>query len=188
MMVSKPVRSARFTYEDYLFFPDDGKSHEILEGEHFMTPAPGIRHQIVVQNLSRIIGQHAYEHALGRILVAPVDVVLSEHDIVQPDLLFVSAANVSRLQEKHVRGAPDLVVEVLSAATRKVDERIKSKLYWKYGVLEYWIVDPELESVEVFRPGDGGFERAAELGPDRAEPLASPLFPGLQIPLAKLFE
>jgi len=188
MSLPNPSRTVKFTYEDYLLFPEDGKRHELIDGEHYMTPAPSLKHQIVVQNLSRTLGQYVYERKLGRLFVAPVDVVLSDVDVVQPDLLFVSKANASRLTEKHVRGAPDLVVEVLSEVTRKTDERIKRKLYEKYGVTEYWVVDPELEGVKVFRLTPKGYERAEELGPDDPVPLRSPLFPDLEIPLRKIFE
>jgi Uma2 family endonuclease len=179
--------AVKLTYEDYLYLPEDGKRHEIIDGEHYVTPAPSIRHQRLVTRLGRLLDAFAAERGAGLALVAPTDVVLSETDVVQPDLLFVSKARMQRVTDANIRGAPDLVVEVLSAANRRTDEITKRDLYAKYGVSEYWIVDPELETVKVYRLAEKGFERAAELSAERQDALASPLLPGLEIPLAELF-
>lgn len=107
--------------------------------------------------------------------------VLSDLDVVEPDLLFVSSGRSSIITEKNVQGPPDLVVEILSETTRKTDEVIKRKLYEGHGVSEYWVVDPELETIKVYRMKDQGYLRAAELS-------LAPLLPGLQISLTEIFE
>jgi len=177
----------KFTYEDYLLFPDDGRRHELIEGEHYVTPAPKTTHQITSSNLQRILSGFIHDRRLGRVFSAPTDVVLSDLDVVQPDLLFVSAARLSIITEDCIRGAPDLVIEILSEATRKTDEIVKRKLYERAGIPEYWIVDPELETVKVYRMTDTGYLRAAELARETGDRLATALLPGLEIPLADLF-
>jgi Uma2 family endonuclease len=106
----------------------------------------------------------------------------------EPDVLFVSKERIARLAENNVQGAPDLVVEILSPSTRRTDERIKLKRYEQFDVREYWIVDPDLEIVKVYRRGAKGLERVAELAQEAGDALTSPLLPGLAIPLAKIFE
>lgn len=180
--------SVKFTYEDYLLFPDDGKRHELINGEHYMTPAPIPKHQRACIKLSTAFENFLKGQKIGEVLIAPTDVVLSDLDVVQPDLLFISRARASIITEKNIQGAPDLVIEILSESTRKTDETIKRKLYERFGVQEYWIVDPELETVKVYRPAEQGYVRAAELSKESRDTLITPLLPGLQIPLAEIFE
>ena len=148
-MTSSP---AKLTHADYLRFPDDGLRHELLDGEHFVSPTPRIPHQRISQRLSFAMTAFVGEHGLGEVFVAPLDVILSEHDVLEPDLLFVSEARREILQD-WVRGAPDLVVEVLSPSTRSRDLGIKRRIYRDRGVREYWIVDPDAEAVEICRFG-----------------------------------
>lgn len=178
----------KLTYQDYLHFPEDGNRHELVEGEHVVTPAPNTRHQIVHANLFRILSAFVHAGKLGRLLSAPTDVVLSETDVVQPDLLFVAREHLDRIGEANLRGAPDLVVEIISEATRRRDEVLKRHLYERAGVAEYWMVDPVVEAVKIFRrTADGRFQREAEARLETADTLRSPLFPGLEIPLAEIF-
>jgi len=178
----------KFTYDDYLLFPDDGKRHELIDGEHHMTPSPSERHQRISLTIAHRIATHLDQHPTGRFYTAPFDVVLSTTDVVQPDLLFVSSARSSILTAQNVQGAPDLVVEILSEATRKTDEIIKRKLYERFGVPEYWIVDPELEIIKVYRITGQGYRRVAELSREADDALATPLLPDLSLPLSKIFE
>lgn len=178
--------SVKLTYEDYLLFPEDGKRHEIIDGEHYVTPAPSRKHQRVSMNLSLILGTFIREHALGEVYAAPFDVVLSELDVVEPDLVFFARDNLEVLTDANARGAPDLAVEIVSETTRKRDLAIKRKLFARTGVAEYWVVDPELESVAVYR-GKGELPRVAELSREAGDVLLSPLLPGLEIPLAEIF-
>ena len=177
----------KLTHEDYLHFPNDGKRHEIIDGEHYVTAAPSTRHQRIVVRLTGFLLDSIRQSGRGELLLAPIDVVLSETDVVQPDLLFVAADRLERITEPDVQGAPDLVVEVLSPSTRKTDEVIKRKRYQLFGVREYWVVDPELDTVKVYRLGSTGFGPAEELSAESGDTLTTPLLPGLAIPLAKVF-
>ena len=179
--------SPKLTYEDYLRIPDDGKRHEIVDGVHFVTAAPFIRHQRLVVRLTSLLDVFVREHRLGELLIAPTDVILSTHDIVQPDLLFISNERNSILTEKNIQGAPDLVIEILSPGTRRRDERIKRDRYAHFGVREYWIVDPELETIKVLELGATGYAPPREVALERSERLSSSIFPGLELPLDQIF-
>lgn len=180
----------KFTYEDYLLFPDDGRRHELIEGDHYVTPSPNTKHQRIVANLGVLLATFAKNHRLGTVFFSPCDVVFSDLDVVEPDLLFVSTSRQHIITEKNIRGAPDLVIEVLSDSSRRTDELIKKKLYEKYDVSEYWIVDPLLESLKMYRrtSAAGGYARAVEYEPQSTDPVTTPLFPGLEILLPQLFE
>ncbi|MFY9824018.1 MAG: Uma2 family endonuclease [Thermoanaerobaculia bacterium] len=183
------VRTLRLTYEDYLYFPEDGRRHELIDGEHYVTAAPNIKHQTIAANLAGDLRNFVRPRDLGRVWPAPTDVVLSKSDVVQPDVLFVSKGRLHLAAGgENIQGAPDLVVEVFSPKTRRTDAVTKRHLYEKYGVQEYWMVDPELETVEVYRLGGGIFRREAELSAEQEDVLTTPLLPGLEIPLAEIFE
>jgi Uma2 family endonuclease len=177
----------KWTYEDFLLFPDDGKRHELIDGEHIMSPSPFTKHQRVSFNLSGILFGFLKQHPLGKVFTAPMDVVLSDFDVVEPDLFFIASEHASIITEKHIMGVPDLVVEILSSGSRKTDEIIKRRLYEQYGVKEYWIVDPELESVKVYRKQDSRFVLVAELSIESGDALTTPLLPELMIPLSEIF-
>jgi len=176
----------RLTYEDYCLLPSDGKRYEIIEGELLVTPAPLTRHQKVVLNLGSALLNFTKKHGLGEVYCAPVDVVLSTYDVVEPDLLYVSKDRLGIVTEKNLQGAPDLAVEVLSESTARVDRTIKLKLYARFGVREYWLIDPIELWAEIYRLGSGTFELAPHL--EAPGVLTSPLFPGFSLPLRKLVE
>jgi Uma2 family endonuclease len=179
----------RLTYDDFLLFPDDGMRHEIIEGEHLVTPSPSRRHQDLVGRLHLALGNFlTARQDLGQVYLAPFDVVLSRWDVVEPDLLLVAADQLDIVTEENVQGSPALVVEVVSPGTRKRDEQTKRRLFERTAVREYWLVDPELDVVKVFRrAGDGSFPRVAELEADRHDVLTTPLLPGFSYALDKLF-
>ena len=185
MAVHNTIRR-KLTYEDYVLFPEDGQRHEIIDGEHYVSPAPLLRHQQISMRLSSRVGTFIETNRLGEFLAAPADVLLSEHDILQPDLFFVSNERASILTPKNIQGAPDLVIEILSPSTRRLDERLKLERYELLGVREYWIVDPA-GRVVVFQVDGEAFRQTAELSSEAADVLTTPLLPGLQIPLADLF-
>ena len=179
----------RLTYDDFVLFPDDGKRHEIIDGEHYVTPSPNVRHQ-------RLVGRLLYEIELylranprvGEVFPAPLDVLLSPFDIVEPDLFVVTGDQAGILTEKNVQGPPALVIEVLSKSTRKRDAQTKRRLFERSGVREYWLVDPELDAVQVFRPTpEGRLARVVELTAEDGDVLSTPLLPGCQIDLRELF-
>ena len=179
--------AVKLTYDDFVHFPDDGKRHELIEGVHYVTPSPNIRHQRISGNLYLLIRTWVESNPIGQIYYAPLDVVLSDIDVVEPDLLYLSnqrAADV--LTALNARGAPELVVEIGSKGTRKRDETIKKKLYARVGVSEYWIVDPEIDVVRVYR-SDDGFTRPQELSRAAGDVLTTTLLPGLELPLARVF-
>jgi Uma2 family endonuclease len=179
----------KLTHEDYLLFPDDGKRHELIDGEHYVTATPNRKHQAIVANLLGMMWSYLQEHRIGRVFTAPFDVIFSEFDVVEPDLLYLSRERMAEIETSPwVRGAPNLVVEVGSESTRKRDETIKRRLYERFGVSEYWVVDPELDLIKVYRRVSGRFERAGELSLESADVLSTPLLPGLQMPLAGVFE
>jgi len=185
----QPARSSatRFTYEDYLNFPQDGRRHELIDGEHVVTPSPVRRHQELVVRLTAAMEVYLRGRPIGHVFVAPFDVILSDLDVVEPDLLYISNER-SEILRDWVHGAPDLVVEILSPGTRKVDEITKRRLYDRVGVKEYWIVDPELDAVKIFhRAEDGTFPRIAELTREAQGLLTTPLLPAFSLSLDELF-
>jgi Uma2 family endonuclease len=176
----------RLTYDDYCLLPNDGKRYEIIDGELFVTPSPRTAHQKVVTNLCYYLADFIKKEGLGEVYVAPFDVVFSRFDVVEPDVLYISKARATVLTEENVQGPPDLVVEVLSESTADIDHTTKLKLYARFGVQEYWIIDPIICSAEIYRQEEGSFELAATLHSE--DSLTSPLFPGFNLPLAKLIE
>lgn len=179
----------RFTYDDFLLFPDDGKRHEIIDGVHYATPSPNTRHQELAGRLHLAIGNFLTDRPkLGRIFFAPFDVVFSYYDVVEPDLLFIAGDQQDILTDKNVQGAPALVIEILSPGTRKRDEKIKRALFERGGVREYWLVDPELDLIKVYRRAeDGSFPRVTELTSDAHDTLTTPLLPEFSLKLHQLF-
>ena len=177
----------KLTYDDFVLFPDDGKGHELIDGEHYVTPTPNLRHQDIVGTLYLLIATYLIDRPLGRIFFAPLDVILSLFDVVEPDLLYVSRDREGELLRDYVHGAPDLVVEVASKSTRKRDETIKRHLYERFGVSEYWVVDPAIDVVRIYRRQGEAFGRAVELSREAADVLTTSMLPGLAMPLSRIF-
>lgn len=187
MSTTTARQARRLTYDDFVQFPDDGLRHEIIDGVHYVTPSPLVRHQVLVGRLHFAIEAHLRAHpGTGQVFLSPLDVVLSNHDIVEPDLLFVGADRDEILTTKNLQGAPSLVIEVLSKHTRSRDRRLKRDLYERTGVREYWLVDPETSAVTIYRQ-----EQAGRFGPsetlERSRTLETPLLPGFTLSLPELF-
>jgi Uma2 family endonuclease len=179
----------KLTYEDFVLFPDDGKRHELIDGEHYVTPSPNTRHQAISGSLYLLIGNWLEEHPIGRVFYAPYDVVFSDLDVVEPDLLYLSNERAARvLTPLHAKGVPELVVEIASKGTRKRDETIKRRLYERAGVSEYWVVDPETDVVRVYRRDGERFARPVEHSREADDVLTTPLLPGLEMRLARIFK
>lgn len=178
---------SRLTYDDLAALPEDRFRHELIDGQHFMTPSPYTNHQ---RASARIFGAfHGFleQSPLGEAFYAPFDVVFSDYDVVEPDLLYISNQRSSIITEKNIQGAPDLLVEVLSPGTRSRDRTLKRDLYERFGVLEYWLVDPRSRSVTVYRRKEPKFGEPEELTADAGDHLSTPLLPGLEIPLVEVF-
>jgi Uma2 family endonuclease len=179
----------RLTYDDLLVFEGDGLRHELIDGEHYATPAPNTRHQRLVGRLHASFVFYLREHPeAGEAFLSPVDVLFSEFDVVEPDLLFIAADQQEIVTAKYVRGAPAIVIEILSPGTRKRDETIKYRLFERVGVREYWLVDPDFDCVTVHRRApDGMLPRVAVLTAAAGDTLVTPFLPGLAIALIDLF-
>jgi Uma2 family endonuclease len=172
------------TYADLASFPDDGKRRELLDGELIVSPSPRVRHQEIVGRLLLLIGNHVAEHGGGRVYVALLDVVLSDINVLEPDLLFVSQSQLEILTELNVQGAPSLVIEVLS--NPRIDRVRKRDIYARFAVPEYWIVDPDADRVEVYHLDGQQYSKPLIL--EAGDTLATPLLDGLTIDVARLLE
>jgi len=179
----------KLTYDDFVQFPDDGLRHELIDGEHYVTPSPNTKHQRVSINLTVLIGGWLERNPIGQVFHAPFDVVFSKYDVVEPDLLYLSNERASdALTPLHVRGVPELVIEIGSPGTRKRDETIKRRLYERAGVTDYWVVDPQIDTIRVYRREGNGFARVVELSAESSDVLTTTLLPGLEIPLSRVFK
>ena len=179
-------QSTKLTAAEILALPEDGLRHELIDGVHYVTPTPIPRHQRIAGRLFYAIQSYLNDHPIGEVFGAPLDTVLGTHDVVEPDLIYVSHERSRKfLTEKNMQGAPDLVVEILSPGTKRRDLTLKRDLYDRAGVLEYWIVDPVGNTVTIYRRGRGRFDPPVTLHAHDA--LTTPLLPGLTVPLDKIF-
>jgi Uma2 family endonuclease len=174
----------KLTYEDYCHLPE-GQRHEIIDGEPLLTPAPSLFHQAVSDRLEELLRRFVASTSAGVMFHAPTDVVLSEYDVVQPDILVVLSERRAILAKNYVAGAPDLVVEVLSPSTETRDRTAKAKRYATFGVREMWLVDPDRKTIEVLVNTPEGFRREALYG--EADTARSAILPGLEFPVAPVF-
>jgi Uma2 family endonuclease len=149
--------SQKFRYEHYIQFPDDGRRHEIIDGDHYVNPAPGTQHQSVSKHLQYQLYTKIELAGLGLFFSAPVDVQLSDFDIVQPDLVIVLNKSIKRITPTKIKVAPDLVVEILSPSTAGYDNSVKKQLYERSGVAEYWVVDPFEQKIDQWVLKDGKY-------------------------------
>jgi len=173
----------KLTSADYEKLPEDGFRHEIIEGEEFKTPAPGVPHQRVSAKLVQILQDYLGRSQAGEVLFAPVDVVLSQEDVVQPDIIIIASDHANRVTQKDVQGAPDLVIEILSPSSAPVDRGRKLTLYDRAGVREYWIVDPAARTAEIHEFGSPRRRRAYQ----EDQSFRSAIFPGLAVRLEDIF-
>lgn len=181
-----PAGEIILTYEDYLRLPDDGKRYEVLEGVLHVVPSPTVRHQRISRELGFQIFQYVSQHGVGEVFYAPLDIVFSHTSVAQPDLVYVSRERQSVITEKHIAGAPDLVVEIVSPSTSAYDRVTKAQVYARYGVSYYWVVDPEIIVVEEFRLERGIFMLIRSW--ENEEIFMPEIFPGLRVDLQKLWK
>jgi Uma2 family endonuclease len=171
-------------------FPGEWRiRHELIGGEHFVTATPVTRHQRLVGRLTFEIESYLRRNPhTGQVFGVPLDVVLSPHDLVAPDIILIAGDQQEILTAKNVQGAPALVIEVLSPSTRKRDIGIKRELFDRSGVREYWIVDGQLNWIEIHRRGtDGALTVTEKLEANTGDVLTTPILPGLELRLVPLF-
>ncbi len=180
--------AGRLTYRDLLQMPEDGPRYELIDGEAAIIPSPGADHQEILLELAVALRHAARSGASGcKVLIAPLDVVLAEDTVLQPDLLVIGPGSRARV-ERVVKGPPDLVVELLSPTSERRDRGVKRATYARFGVGEYWLVDPERRTIEVYRLQDGPHSSYLVVRIYRpGELVTTPLLPALALDPATLF-
>lgn len=177
--------ATRLTANDYYAMPDDGKRYELIDGELYEMPSPSPLHQDILLNLALLLRSDVGTSG-GKVYVAPLDVYLSTHRVVQPDVLVLLAERTGLVTRRGVEGAPNLVIEVLSPSNTQHDRERKLRLYAEAGVPEVWYVSPEMELIEVLVLHDGRYEVHTRAGRD--EPVTSVVLPGLSFPASAAFQ
>ena len=184
MPLAKKIEK-KFTYADYVAWPDDER-WELIDGEAYdMSPAPSVRHQKITGNLYILLSRHPKKRSGCFVGIAPTDVVLSEYDVVQPDVFIV--CDEKKITEANIQGSPDLIIEVISPGTALKDKREKKALYERHGVKEYILIDPTGLYVDHFvLQNDGFYGKGKVFGPQEVLPLTS--LEKLKISLWEVFE
>jgi Uma2 family endonuclease len=165
------------TYADLVALPADGKRYELHDGEIYVTAAPRPRHQQVVGNLYLILVEHVRRLGLGEVFLSPIDVILADVTVLEPDLVYLDASRMERVSDRGIEGAPTLAIEVLSPTTASADHGVKRQLSARYGVSHYWIVDLEGRIIETYRLTGQVYEAGPRL--EGTTPGALPPFPDL---------
>jgi Uma2 family endonuclease len=180
-----PRKPVPFTYQEYVLLPDDGKRHELIEGDFYVTPAPGTGHQTISGRLFRFLASQLEDPGVARVFAAPTDVLVEESTCVQPDLVVVRSGGQARITPRAIEGVPDLVIEILSPSSLSNDRLLKRNAYARLGIPEFWLVDPK-GIVTVLRSEEKGrYDLEARF--DRSMTLTSEEFKELAIPLEKVF-
>lgn len=182
-MTSTHQPRRKLTYADYCAIPEDLLRHEILDGEHVVSPSPNVPHQSAATRLTAILLPQIEGQDLGRVLAAPLDVELSPFDIAQPDVIAIATARSEIITHTRILGAPDLVIEVLSPGTARRDRGLKATRYALAGVREYWLVDVEAHRIEQFELAGDRFV----LRQTATTTLASWAFPSVTVDLGALW-
>lgn len=184
-MVTNP--HVRLTVRDYLDIPEDDENrYELIDGELYMAPAPTWEHQESIGNLFSFLREFARANGLGRVVASPIDVYLSEEDVFQPDIVFVSAERLGVIHSSGVHGAPDLVIEMLSPSTERRDLTLKRERYEMFGAREYWLADPFAKTITVLRAKDGRFEQVGVF--TEGMTIETSLLPGLRVDVSAVFD
>lgn len=176
----------QLTYEEFRSLPDDGQRYELVDGEVVMAPSPSEKHQNAVGSLFSMLRTFVHSRALGKVYVAPFDVVFDELNALQPDVLFISAEHIDRITDECVIGAPDLAIEVLSEGTRRHDRAVKMPRYAKAGVSECWLVAPQAELIEIYSLKEGQYALTGRYG--RGEQFASEVISGFVCRVDQIFD
>jgi Uma2 family endonuclease len=180
------IETELLTVEDYRATPE-GARYQLVEGElYVMSPAPNRFHQDIVLNVAEILRGFLRLHPLGKVYIAPCDVYLSPHNVVQPDVFFVSTANSNILADDGIHGPPDLVIEIVSPTTAQLDKKTKRAVYARAGVKELWLIDPILRQIHLYDFARHAGKAVRILDDD--ESFESVLLPGLKIAAADVFK
>jgi len=174
-----------YTYQDYSEIPDDGNRYQIIEGELIMSPAPFTKHQRIVRKIIFALLKFIEEEQTGELFFAPTDLVLNNSNVVQPDILFILNENLNIITEKNIKGVPDLIIEIISPATGYYDLSGKKDLYEKFGVQEYWIVDPMKQRIDIYLNFEHKFELHQRL--EKKGIVKSNILKGFEIDLETIF-
>jgi len=185
MMALRRTETQPMTYDDYCLLPDDGKRYQVIEGELFVSPAPRTTHQDIILQLGALLYTYVKAHNLGKVYVAPTDVLLAPTTVVQPDILFIRRENMEVITELNIQGPPDLCIEILSPGTESVDRERKMAVYARYGVAEYWIINPLRQIVSIYGRDDDGFVLKGEATED--DTVASDVVAGFQTSARSIF-
>ncbi len=184
-MVTNP--DVRLTVQDYLNIPEEDENrYELINGELYMAPAPSWEHQESSGNLYSILRAFVLANLLGRVVYSPIDMFLSDEDVFQPDIVFISNERLGIIHSDGIHGAPDLVIEVLSPGTERIDRTLKSERYEMFDVSEYWQANPIAKTILVLRARDGAFERVGLF--TEGMTLETPLLPGLRVDVSEVFD
>lgn len=181
-MSSPAAFPRKLTYADYVCFPADGRRHEIIDGDHYMNPALSTYHQTVSKRLQHQLYTKIELAGLGLVFNAPVDVQLTDHDIVQPDLVVILKSKEQIITPSKIKGTPDLIVEIISPSTVGNDRSLKKALFERTGVSEYWIADPFDHEIEQWVLRDGVYQRQPT-----ADPLCVTIVDDVSIPLSEVW-
>ena len=184
-MVTNP--DVRLTVQDYLNIPEEDENrYELINGELYMAPAPSWEHQKSTINLATLLDNFVSDTGLGEVVASPIDVYLSDEDVFQPDIVFISNERLGIIRSDGIHGAPDLVIEVLSPGTERIDRTLKSERYEMSDVSEYWQANPIAKTILVLRARDGAFERVGLF--TEGMTLETPLLPGLRVDVSEVFD
>ena len=184
-MVSNP--RVRLTVQDYLDIPEEDENrYELIDGELYMAPAPTWEHQESIGNLYSVLREFVRANELGRIVASPIDVYLSDTDVFQPDIVFVSIERLNIIHSSGVHDAPDLVIEMLSPSTEQRDLTIKRERYAMFDVKEYWLANPIAKTITVLRLRDSAFELIGVF--TEGTTLETPILPGLHVDISAVFD
>lgn len=179
------VQRKKYTYQDYLNLLDDGKRHEVINGELIMVAAPSTFHQTVLINLVNELKNFLNKEKSGKMFCAPTDVKLSESNVVQPDIIFISQERLNIITDNNVDGVPDLIIEILSPGTAYSDLIEKKEIYERFEVKEYWIVDPNKHRVEIYNNVNQQFELNQRI--DLTGVVKSLVIKGFEVTLENIF-
>lgn len=176
----------KITYQDYKILRDIDKRYEVLGGRLSMVPAPIPYHQQVSRKLERILEDFVIDNDMGEVFDAPCDVVFSKTDVVQPDIFFISKQRLYIIDKANIKGAPDLIIEIISPISAGRDKIVKKKLYADHKVKEYWVVDPKEKTVQIYGLVGNLYEMAGSYN-EHEDIVSSRLLKGLSFVIKEIF-